>query len=211
VDRHDDEKLRRFVRCRDAGDPVAAHRWWAELVCDNADRVRAMVGIWGRDGRLSSDEQEEAVQTAFIKLWRNTAGTFRGSSMGEWVNAVKQCAEYACLDVQRTASRHRAHEASLDEVRGDDDGEAGRHDRAAAERAREEHARVQERADARDFLAWALPQVEDPRRRTVIERTLDGVPGAEIAAELGVTMANLYQLRRRGLDDLARLKERYDP
>jgi DNA-directed RNA polymerase specialized sigma24 family protein len=70
---------------------------------------------------------------------------------------------------------------------------------------------VQERADARDFLAWALPQVEDPRRRTVIERTLDGVPGAEIAAELGVTMANLYQLRRRGLDDLARLKERYDP
>ncbi len=52
--------------------------------------------------------------------------------------------------------------------------------------------------------------MRDERQRVVVERTLDGVPAAEIAGELGVGMDNLYQLRSRGLRDLATLKERYE-
>jgi RNA polymerase sigma factor (sigma-70 family) len=211
VRRHDEEKLRRFVRCRDTGDVEGAQRWWAELVEDNIDRVKGMVAIWGRDGRLSADEREEAAQQALFKLWRNMVKTFEGSSMGEWVNAVRRCTEYACMDVQRSAARRRRHESSLDETVRGEEGEVGRHDRQLGKRAEEEYRRAEERDDAAGFVAWAVPQVANERRRTVIERSLDGAPAEEIAAELGVEMGNLYQLRSRGMKDLAKLKETYDP
>jgi RNA polymerase sigma factor (sigma-70 family) len=211
VRRRDEEKLRRFVRCRDAGDHRGAERWWAELVEDNIDRVKSMVAIWGRDGRLSPDEREEAAQRALVRVWRNMVHTFAGSSMGEWVNAVKQCTDYACRDVQRSAARRSGRESSLDETVQGEEGEMGRHDRQLAKRAEEEYSRDEERAEASGFVAWALPQIKNERRRTVLELTLDGVPSEEIAGELGVEMGNLYQLRTRGLKDLARLKETYDP
>lgn len=211
VSRGDEEKLRRFVHCRDTGDLEGAQRWWTELVEDNADRVRGMVAVWGRDGRLSAEEQEEAVQTALIKVWRNMVGTFAGTSMGEWVNAVKRCTEFACLDIQRRAATRRTREGSLDETIQGEEGAVGRYDRRLAEHAEEEHRRHEERAEASGFVTWAVAQMKNERRRIVIERTLDGVPAEEIAAELEVEIGNLYQLRKRGMDDLARLKERYDP
>jgi RNA polymerase sigma factor (sigma-70 family) len=200
--------LRRFVACRDTGDAAGAHRAWAELVTANLDRVRGMVALWGRGGRLSADEQEDAVQLAMVKLWRNMVETFEGTSMGEWVNAARTCTTYACLDVQRAAAIRSAREAPLEDRGGDEE-----EDRPAwrlAEAARREQRRERERAEAREFVAWALPQLADERRRLVLERTLDGVPAEEIAAELGVEMGNLYQLRSRGLKDLARLRERWD-
>jgi RNA polymerase sigma factor (sigma-70 family) len=199
--------LRRFVACRDAGDAAGARRAWAELVTENLDRVRGMVALWGRGGRLSPDEQEDAVQLAMVKLWRNMVETFAGTSMGEWVNAARACTTFACLDVQRAAATRSAREAPLDDRGGD---EESRTEWRLGEAARREERREGERAEAREFVAWALPQVADERRRLVLERTLDGVPAEEIAAELGVEMGNLYQLRSRGLKDLARLRERWD-
>ncbi len=195
----DEQTLRRFVACRDAGDEPGAQRAWRELVTDSYDRVAAMVAIWGRDGRLSADEQEEAVQRALIKLWQNMVHTFHGTSAGEFVNALKTCAGYACADVQRAAARRAGRLSPVDE--------AVRHEWRIAT---EEHRRAAERDDARGFLEWGLPRVADERRRHVLERTLDGAPAAEIAGELGVTLENLYQLRSRGLKDLAKLKELYD-
>jgi RNA polymerase sigma factor (sigma-70 family) len=199
--------LRRFLACRAAGDVERARRAWAELVTVNLDRVRGMVALWGRGGRLSADEQQDAVQLAMVRLWRNMVGTFAGTSMGEWVNAARTCTGFACLDVQRAGAARSARESALDEV--DEEGESTA-DRRLAGTAHAEHAREGERAEARDFIAWALPQVTDERRRLVLERTLDGVPAQAIAAEVGVEMGNLYQLRSRGLKDLARLREQWD-
>jgi RNA polymerase sigma factor (sigma-70 family) len=210
VRRHDEEKLRRFVHCRDTGDVEGAQRWWAELVEDNADRVKSMVAICAK-GRLSADEQEEAAQMALIKVWRNMAVTFEGVSMGEWVNAVKTCTERVSIDVQRRAVRRSGRESSLDGTVQTEEGEVGRHERELGKAAEEERRRDEERDDAAAFLEWALPQITNERRRLVLQRTLDGVPAQDIAAELGVSMENLYQLRSRGLKDLAKLKERYDP
>ena len=64
-------------------------------------------------------------------------------------------------------------------------------------------------AEARDFVSWALPQIDENRRR-VLELTLYGAEIPEIMEELGITRENAYQRRSRGLKDLAKLKERYD-
>jgi hypothetical protein len=85
---HDELLLRRFVACRDTGDAAGAQRWWRELVELNFDRVRSMVDLWGRGGRLSADEREEATQLALVKLWHNMVHSFHGRTMGEWVNAT---------------------------------------------------------------------------------------------------------------------------
>ena len=196
----DEQTLRRFVACREAGDLDGARRWWGLLLEENFDRVRALVAAHAWD-TLSADERDDAVALACAKLWKNMLTTFRGTSMGEWVNATRQCVAFACVDVQRAAARRRRLEAPLD---GDGSGAADR--RAAVE----EQQRTDERAEARAFVSWALPRMRDERQRVVVERTLDGVPAAEIAGELGVGMDNLYQLRSRGLRDLATLKERYE-
>ena len=166
-----------FVACRDAGDANGALRQWEALVEDNFDRVRAMVDLWGRDGKLSRDERDEATQRAIVKLWHNMVHTFHGSTMGEWVNATRTLVEFACLDVQRAGARRSRREASLDETWADDEGAvSGIWDRQLGELAEQRRRRDDEHAEARGFVAWALPQIADERRRTVLERTLDGVP-----------------------------------
>ena len=198
---HDEEELRRFVAARRAGDAAAAARHWTALVEANLDRVCGLVDLWARGGRLSADEREDATSLALVKLWRNMVHTFEGATMGEWVNATRACVEFACRDVQRRAARAHARTAPLEED------EAG--DRQLAELAREQARRAEEAGEARSFVDWALPRLE-PRRRAVLELTLEGVPADEIAARLDVSMPNLYQLRSRGLRDLAKLKELYD-
>jgi DNA-directed RNA polymerase specialized sigma24 family protein len=208
---HDEQLVRRFVACRDAGDGDGALRCWGELVERNFDRVRAMVDLWGRGGRLSAHERDEATQHALVKLWHNMVHTFEGATMGEWVNATRSLVDFACRDVQRAAAVRSGREASLDTDRVDDEGGVtSAYDTRLAELALEQHRRAGEHGDAADFIAWALPRIGDERRRLVLERTLDGAPAEEVAAALGVSMANLYQLRSRGLKDLARLWAEWD-
>jgi len=198
---HDEEELRRFVAARRAGDAAAAERHWTALVEANFDRVRGFVDLWARGGRLSPDEREDATSLALVKLWHNMVHTFEGATMGEWVKATRACAEFACRDVQRRAAQAHARTAPLAE---DEAGEW-----RLAELAREHARRAEEAGEARSFLDWALPRL-DPRRRAVLELTLEGVPADEIADRLDLSMPNLYQLRSRGLRDLAKLKELYD-
>jgi DNA-directed RNA polymerase specialized sigma24 family protein len=199
VARNDEESLRRFVAARDAGELEAARRHWEVLLESNFDRVVALVSLQAR-GRLDPHERDEAVERAIVKVWRNMVSTFDGRSMGEWINAVRACAGFAVVDVQREAARRSKRQRSLDELE----------EHRWASRAHEEHRRERERADAREFVAWGLPQLKDARRRLVLERSLDGVPAEAIAAELDVSLPNLYQLRSRGLKELAKLKEVYD-
>ena len=44
----------------------------------------------------------------------------------------------------------------------------------------------------------------------MLQRGLDGVPAEDIAAELGVSMDNLYAIRSRGIKDLRKLTDRYE-
>jgi DNA-directed RNA polymerase specialized sigma24 family protein len=205
VPARDEENLRRFVACRDTGDLDGARVSWARLLEDNFDRIRAMVDAWGWD-KLSADERAEAVSRAGVRLWRNMISTFQGTSMGEWVNATRRCVAYACADVQRAAARRNSAEVSLDRLASDAEGEgASGYERRIGRIAQEEQRREAERTEARDGVARGLSAMSDARQRLVLERSLDGVPAPDIAAELGVSMPNLYQLRSRGQKELARL------
>ncbi len=205
----DEELLRRFVACRDRGDVAGARVWWERLVEGNFDRLRGMVEFRARSYRLSPEEREDALSLALVKLWRNMVRTFEGGSMGEWVNATRRLVDFACLDVQRSAARRSEHETSWEAgTAGEDDGTATSW--KEAERAAERHRRDAEKGAAAEFVAWAVPQIADERRRDVLERTLDGVPAEEIAAGLGVSMPNLYKIRERAMKDMRELRRRWD-
>ena len=202
-----EELLRRFVACRDEGDANGALRWWTALIEANFDRVRGMVDVRAFRYRLSVAECDEAVQRALVKLWRRMILTFRGTTMGEWVNSTASLVDVVCKDVQRAGARRTERESSFDA--GSADPERANPDWRGDELAQERHRRDEEQAEAAGFVAWALPQMGNERRRLVVERTLDGVPAEDIADELGVSMDNLYALRSRGLKDLRALSDRW--
>lgn len=215
VGRHDDEKLRRFLAARRAGDEVAARRHWDELVADNFDRVCAMVALQSRD-HLSRDEQDDAVQRALIKLLNNMIVTFKGSSMGEWVESTRTLVKFACIDTQRRAQTISRHERSLHRGGGRDDDDAAGDCDADVYEAIERDRREQESAEhdaellgeRRSFLDWAVPQLSD-KRREVIELDRSDIPVDKIQQRLGVSRDVVYQSRHRALNDLTKLREAY--
>ena len=203
---HAEQHLRRFVAARQAGDAMAMRRWWEELVIDFHDRMDGLVAAAHR-GRLDADEHELAVQLALTKFSTNLVKTFEGVSMGELVNASKTLASFIAIDVQRAAARISSRETlSLDS--GWDDDDAGAPSWDAAE-AWARHDRDERSAEIADFLAWAMPEIDESRRR-VLELTFEGAQVAEIMDALGISRDNAYQLRSRGFKDLAKLKQEYD-
>jgi RNA polymerase sigma factor (sigma-70 family) len=209
------EYLRRFLVARAAGDQEGMRVWWEALLVDNFDRIRGMVRAEARS-RLSADEQQEALQRALIKLARNMVLTFKGSSMGEWVNAARTLVKGVCIDVQRDAERISRRESSLDAGRnGDAQDGFGRYDAAIARAAIDQQLLDDERAAeedefqlGRDVLDWALPQLS-PRLRAVVELDRRNVPVAEMQQRLGVSRDVIYAARSRALKELGRLMEEY--
>ncbi len=109
---------------------------------------------------------------SLVRFTTNLANSFTGVSMGELVNATKTLARGICMDVQRQSVRARRYAGpSLD-----DEAEHGGWERSVSARRYDE---AESAADARDFLAWALPQLNDDRRR-VLELTLHGAELGEI-------------------------------
>ena len=207
VGRHNDEHLRRFLAARKAGDAAAMRRWWEELVIDFTDRMDGLV-VANHKGRLDDAEHEEAVQRALVKFSTRLIDSFGGTSMGELVNATKTLCRFVCIDVVDDAKAYRQKHYSLEDGWSSD----GEDDRPSpqweADAAREAYADEESEADMEAFLEWALPQLI-ASRRAVLERTLAGVPVAEICAELKLSKDNAYQLRSRGTKDLAKLYTQY--
>jgi|SRR5215207_2359330 len=206
---HDEETLRRFLAARRAGDPAAARRAWEDLLAANFDRVRAMVALECR-GRLSEDERQEALQGALMRMAGNMIHTFRGTSMGQWVESTRTLVRYQCMDVQRRAAAISRRERALENDTGQPDAEVY----ASIEAARREQERRDEEAgalrDRQAFLDWAVPQLP-ARRRAVIDLDRADVPVEEIQERLGMSRDAVYASRSRALKDLVKLRDRYDP
>ena len=218
VGRHDEEMLRRFLAARRAGDEDDARRWWDALLTDNFDRVRGMVALQAR-GRLSPDEQDEALQRALIRMANRMIHTFHGTSMGEWVESTRSLVRFLCMDTQRDAAAISSHERPLDEPAGggEEHDAGGRWDAqvyAAIEKRRREEESLEDEeeamAEGRAFLDWAVPQLS-PQRRAVLELDRAGLPVDEIQRQLGVSRDVVYASRSRALKDLIRLRERWAP
>ena len=199
VGSHADEHLRRFLVARGRGDAAGMRRWWEELVVDFYDRIDGFVYA-AHKGRLDAGEHELAVQESLIRFSSNLVNTFAGVSMGELVNATKTLARGICMDVQRRSMREHPGPLDAEDLAGPG---------WELEESSRRYEESQRSAEIRDFLAWALPQVGEERRR-VLELTFHGAELPEIMLELGITRDNAYQRRSRGMKDLAKLKERYD-
>lgn len=184
-------------------------RWWEELVIDFFDRIDGLVAAAHR-GRLDDEEHELAVQLAMIRFAQNLVHTFDGRSIGQLVNATKTLARYACIDIQRRSIAQRGPvDASLDEGRQADAHEPPAASRWQYEAASHAFAADEGRRDLREFLDWALPRVPETQRR-VLQMSFDGVELEAICAELGISEANAYQRRSRGMKCLGRLREQWD-
>jgi hypothetical protein len=199
VGSHAEGHLRRFLTARDRGDAAGMREAWGEIVVDFYDRMDGFVAAAHR-GALDDQEHELAVELSLIRFTTRLVDSFTGISFGELVNATRTLTRGICIDVQRGSIRER--ELSGRSLDADDS--SWEHDVSVR---RYDHE--QGTADARAFLAWALPQVSDDRRR-VLELTLEGAELGEIMQELQITRDNAYQRRSRGLKDLAKLKECYD-
>ena len=203
--RHDEEHLRQFVAARKRGDAAEMRRCWEELVVDFYDRIDGLVGVTHR-GRLDTEEHDLAVAMCMARFSQRLVHTFEGVSIGELVNACRTMAQWICSDVQRKSVRDRRHDAGSLDAGWDEAAPGGGWEAEAAERRfRDEEAA----AEARDFLAWALPQLKEEWQR-VLELTIHGAELPEITEELGISRDNAYQRRSRGLCALRRLKEEYD-
>lgn len=199
------EHLRRFLLAREAGDAEAMRRWWEMLVVDLFDRITAQV-TYESIGHLDADEREDAVQLCLQSFSDKLITSFKGTSVGELVNAMKTLVKYRCIDVQRKETRHGGE--SLDAGWADDDP-----DRPGPDWERDEawnrFDREQLGRDAQGFLDWMLPQLKG-QQREVMELTLRGDTLEEICQQLSVSKPNAYQLRSRANKALVKLKEQYD-
>lgn len=199
-----------FLTARAAGNEDAAREAWGALVDANYPRVKMLVKLESH-GRLSPDEQDDAAQLAALRLFTQMIATFKGTSMGEWVNATKTLVKFACIDTQRRAEVHSRRRASLD---GDDhDGLSPSVngvllDHAALAEADEDAASIYD--IGADFLGWALPQISE-KRREVIECDLEELSCEQIQQKLNITRDAVYANRSRALKDLIALRKEYVP
>ncbi len=204
----DEGLVRVFARARDEGDRSRGTAAWELLVVSSHDRVRAVVKAFRFPGHPSvtipRDEVDDVTQDALLRVLRKL--TLRGSSIGEFRAAVVTVARFQCQDHCRAAmSRDKLLAGSIEETYAGDEAPVSRFDAAlgrlaGARREREEAAR-----DELDLLRELLPKLTSDDQRAVLRMTMEGYNSRETAEKLGLTPANVDQLRKRGIDNLRRM------
>jgi RNA polymerase sigma factor (sigma-70 family) len=203
-----ERQIRAFVVARDRGDAAATADAWQRLVVDHKDRVRTWVVTWRHPGNgqgLPPGEYEDATQQALLRATYKLVRSFRGSTMGELIGALRTCAHHAAADHWRAWVRHERRRAgSLDDqpAGADGDGPAGRFDGELAAMALAGGAAEQQRLDLVSALDDAIARIPNEKQRKVIRMDRLGVPDDEIAELLGESVAYVYKLRERGLRKL---------
>jgi RNA polymerase sigma factor (sigma-70 family) len=201
-----DELLRLVVLCRD-GDQKSQCKpgpVWAELVARDIDRVRGIVAAFRHPAsgtRVERDDIDQVAQDAYIRL---LGMSFRGTSVGEYRSALWRCVTFQCMDHCRRAMEEDMRRAgSLDEEVPTTEGDGRPKFEKEIAKMQAEWISEQQQLDLlqerREALDEAIAKIEDERKRRVLEMTRDGCSTEDIAKELGVSEANVYQLRRRGL------------
>ena len=156
----------------------------------------ALAGLYDRYGALAygvalrvlgdPGRAEDAVQDAFLKLWRGAAGfdSSRGSLRSWLVAAVRN----RCIDMLRGRSLHERRELALrPEVR-------------SAERGPDEEAAV---SLEREAVQAAIGELPEDQREAVLLAYFGGLTQREIAEVAGVPLSTVKGRMRLALDKLA--------
>lgn len=210
-----DELLRLVVITRDGThkSPTKQRSAWAELVTKDYDRVRGIVKAFRHSHapgvRVLPDNVDDVAQDSYIRLLK-MAFTFRGTTTPEFRAAMRRCVDYQCRDhCREEMEEDKKRGGSLQEEIKSEEGD-GRpkferqmasdeklrlEDEEEAERLNEESRRVDE----------AIAQIDNDRKRRVLEMTRDGCSTQEIMDELGESRDNVYQLRLRAIKLVRRI------
>ncbi len=199
--------VERFAVARDHGDDAAARQLWGAIALKLDGRLKIHVRSFRApvsDRALSAEDQDEAFQRARRRVWFKLGATFRGVSAGEVCNAAKKATWYACVDVarERVKREQHTHHARRGAAGGDDLDEL---DRLSRLKAAASYDRAAELTDLNDELDRAMARMKNDSHRQVLQLERLGVPDSEIAQRLGITTANVYQRRKRGLSALREL------
>ena len=153
----------------------------AEAFRTLCERYCGLVAATSR--RHGSPDAAEAVQAVFLVLARR-AGSVSGASLGGWLNAT---AKRVVKDQHREAHRRRRHEQE-----------------AAVEQARQRAVESSDPSweEARQHLDVALASLSTGRREAILRFYLAGRPQAEIAAELGCSVAAVKMRVHEGIEGL---------
>ena len=180
---------------------------WRELAARYSGLVLGWVEAFefpGQPGvRIPTGNEEDAAQEAFERAV-SMLGNFRGVSLNEFRAALRTCTKNTCMDhCRRVLVRARHQAGSVDEVVVEEEGgDRGRFD---ADIGRIEERRADARSGARedlDMIARAIEAMDNSDMQAVLRRTIEQVASKEIATDLGLTVTNVDQLRRRGIQKL---------
>lgn len=218
--RSDDELIALFARYRDAAsiaERKLAVRSWHILIARAHERIRGWVAAFRFPGhpdvRVPASDIDDVVQQALERCLERLVESFRGGTAAEFRAALKTCVYFTCMDRCREAMRREmAIVGSLDEtVPAGGDGDAqGRFDQALARDAARAEDDRSAAALALHAIIQAIDDVPNSDMRAVIRLTMQGYSSREIAEELEKTVANVDQLRSRGIRKLREILDRDD-
>jgi RNA polymerase sigma factor (sigma-70 family) len=209
--RHPDEELVRLALAERDRDQQLALAAWEELIVRSLGRIRKLVQAFRFPGksevRIPRHSCNDLVQLSYLRARKMLKG-HKNPSVAAFRSALNTCVRNACMDWCRAELNIDKHLAgSLDEVVKDDQGrERGRYDRETARGGgRWWTDDVDAALDARDWVARRLGTLKNMDQRKVLEMTfLEERDVPEIATELKTSIANVHQLRSRGLRELRR-------
>ncbi len=207
--------LSRFVAAQERGDRTEAAELWKRLAVNNFDRVKQIVKAFAFSPgkRLPADEQGSAASEAYLRVI-SMGANFRKHEPGRYYAALYTCVNNACMDYGRKELRHQKRQGgSLDERFESGGGESGPFDGVLAAYDADQRQQTDDALDAEHgrqqaagLVAWGLSRLQNDDHREVLELTyLQQLPAEVIADQLGISMANLYQRRSRGLKELERI------
>jgi len=207
--------LRQFVLARESEDLALAAAIWERLAVNNFDRVKQAVSAFrfspGGPG-IAPDERGSAASEAYLRVV--SMGTnFAGREPGQFYAALWTCVENSCRDFGRKELRHGKHAAGSIDQTFDPDGEAGPYDAALAAYDAEQRDLARDAAQterrtqqAETLIAWGIGRISNKNYREVLELTLlQKLPAEEIATTLGISIANVYARRSRGVKALEKI------
>lgn len=207
--------LRRYHAARETGDLDTAAQAWEQLIVNNFDRIKGVAASFrfsaGGPG-IPAHDQGSAASEAYLRAI-SMGGNFGGRHIGQFYAALVTCVKNTCMDFGRGELRHEKHSAGSADQTFDPDGEAGPYDAALAaydahlrERAIEAVENELHQQETEQLVAWAISQVQNDKYLEVLELTyIQKLSAQEISDQLGISMANVYQRRSRGVTELEKI------
>jgi RNA polymerase sigma factor (sigma-70 family) len=213
--------LRRYHAAMSSGELASAAEAWDQLAVNNFDRIKQTVKLFrfsaGSRG-IPDLDQGSAVSAAYLRV-RAMGAHFRKQEIEAYYAALVHTVQNSCLDFGRREFRHTKRTAGSLDQRFDPESEIGPYDHALAaweaerrEQAADAVVAELDKERAENFVARGISEIKNDNYREVLELTyMEKLEADGIAERLGISMANVYQRRSRGLRELEKILREHGP